>query len=117
MIIAVDFDGTLFENNVNFPFVGKPIPGGKLVLNILKKLGCYIIICSARNNSILNDPVDKFLGMFFMIKALLDNDIPFDEIDWGDTGKTRADVIIDDKAIGFRGNWIDTLKEIIKYFL
>jgi len=115
MIIAVDFDGTIFNSGSKFPYVGTLIPGAREALLLLKKLGCHIIICSARNNSILNNPVNKFLGMYFMIKALLDYDIPFDEIDFGDHGKTYADIIIDDRAIGFRGNWIDTLKEVFNH--
>jgi len=106
-IIAVDFDGVIVD--FAFPGIGQIKKGAKEVLKLLKKKGCKIIIFSGRTDITFPENQDN-KRYDEMLKFLIKNDIPFDDI-WTGRGKLIADVYIDDKAIHFT-NWIDTLKEI-----
>lgn len=111
MRIAVDFDGTICEDN--FPDIGKPKPDVREVLYRLKELGYYIIIWSCRTshwdyNTYGGDPKQPTLNRLRvadMIAWLLEHNIPYDEIDDGSRGKPSVDYYIDDKAISFKNNW------------
>ncbi|MCK4357829.1 MAG: hypothetical protein KAW92_03675 [Candidatus Cloacimonetes bacterium] len=102
--VAIDFDGTIVENK--YPKIGPLKDNAVHAINLLKELGCYIIITSCRTNSTLYPSLlaranQAQIMQMFLIK----NGIPFDEVDDGCQGKVVADVYIDDHAIRFEDNW------------
>lgn len=94
MLIGVDLDHTLVH-------IDKPLPGAKEAMQKLKELGHNILIHSCNN-------------VGWIKKVLNDNDIPYDYI-WGsehDLGKPVCAAYIDDKAVAFRGDWEQSLKDV-----
>ena len=92
--VAVDFDYTLVKRDTL-------IPGAKEAMQKLRDMGYNIIIHSCNNRD-------------WIARVLNTNNIPYDYI-WDsslDRGKPIADWYIDDRAIGFRGDWDAVVKEI-----
>jgi hydroxymethylpyrimidine pyrophosphatase-like HAD family hydrolase len=97
MIIAVDFDGTLFEDN--FPYVGKPNLPLIEKLKGLKSRGVKLSLWTCRRGQALNNA----------IIAAADHGLHFDVINGnlgdtimeynGDSRKIFATYYLDDKAI------------------
>ncbi len=112
MKIAIDFDGVLHLYSKGWnggEIYDPPVPGAKEAMERLKEAGHTLYIFSTRSNKIFrkNDPVDHNKAM----KAWMEkHEIPFDKI-WT-FGKPMADIFIDDRAIGFRGDWEETVKEV-----
>ncbi|KGN77914.1 hypothetical protein HR13_10220 [Porphyromonas gulae] len=111
MIIAVDFDGTLFRDA--FPAVGAVMPGAVEAMRELHLRGHYLIIWTCRYGERLVDAVN----------ALMAHGIPFDRINdhnpdnlaeyGGEAGKkVYAHLYIDDKNLGGFPGWEVALKEI-----
>ena len=111
MIIAVDFDGTLFRDA--FPAVGEVMPGAVDAMRALHRAGHYLIIWTCRYGDRLLDAVN----------ALVAHGIPFDRINdhnpenirqyGGEAGKkVYAHIYIDDKNLGGFPGWEVALKEI-----
>lgn len=96
MLIGVDFDHTIVDND-------KPLPGAKAALQKLREDGHKILIHSCNNYD-------------WILKVLNNHEIPYDYIwDSGhDIGKPVCDCYIDDRAIGFRGDWKQTIVEVEK---
>lgn len=97
--IAVDFDHTLIDTPT-----GKPIKGALDALEQLRELGHKIVIHSC------NNPL-------FIRQWLAEREFPFDAI-WGESpidegAKPVAAVYIDDRAVAFRGNWNETLRDTL----
>jgi len=93
--IAVDFDHTLVE-------LDTPLPGAKQAMERLKDLGYAIMIHSCNNKG-------------WIEKVLRANDIPYDYI-WNpaeDTGKPACDAYVDDRGVGFTGDWNKVIDEIV----
>jgi phosphoglycolate phosphatase-like HAD superfamily hydrolase len=94
MLVGIDFDHTIVNGDT-------PLPGARNALQRLKDKGCAILIHSCNNKS-------------WIEKVLRAHDIPFDYI-WDsatDVGKPNCDWYIDDRGIGFRGDWNVVLEEI-----
>lgn len=101
-IIAVDFDGVIADYSKGYQgkgVFGKPLANTKTLLHRLHQENWKIIIYTTRTEY-------KELA-----KYLKKNNIPFDYINnspWqptiNKTGKIRADVYLDDRAITFDGN-------------
>lgn len=89
--IACDFDHTIVDGD-------KPLPGAKEALQKLRDMGYKIIIHSCNDYE-------------WIQRVLNDNDIPYDEI-WDRLGKPICDAYIDDRGIGFAGDWDSTLTEL-----
>lgn len=87
MVIAVDFDGTLVQGD-------KALPGAKEAVNQLREAGHKILIFSCNRTA-------------WIKRVLEQNDIVIDYIWEGD--KPVCDLYIDDRAIEFKGDWIETL--------
>lgn len=93
--VAVDFDHTLVE-------VDTPLPGAREAMQRLKDLGYGIIIHSCNNRD-------------WIQKVLRNHDIPYDYI-WdpsADKGKPACDAYVDDRGVGFTGDWNKAIDEIV----
>ena len=109
MIIAVDFDGTLFEKRVPYDGrVGKPILDIINVVKLAKRLRHNIMIFTCRSA--------KKNGRKYAINALKKYNIPYDAFnkevvnncdgvyfDIKSVTKPAFDLLIDDKAAGWLG--------------
>lgn len=113
MIIAIDFDGTIVENN--FPRIGRLKPNAKEVISKLKAEGHYIIIWTCRKQQRETEARN----------FLIQNNIPFDLVNesnavnvqkYGgvDTRKVYADVYIDDNGLVELHDWNDIYEMIYK---
>ena len=98
--IGVDLDKTLAENTDYPDFkLLKPIKGAVEAMEKLNSKGWKIIVYTARP-----------WGDYQMIENWLDKyKIPFRRIV---CGKVLLRFLVDDRAIGFRGDWDDVLKQI-----
>lgn len=90
--IAIDFDGTIIDNN--FPFDITIKDKAKETINYYYYLGCYISIWTCRSNWFISD----------CKRILKENGINFHDVNQGNpiyshSRKIYADCYIDDKAI------------------
>ena len=108
--ISVDFDGTICEHK--FPSIGPLKPGAKEALQKLSKK-YTIVISSCRGSKLFNRRFKDNPYIEEMREFLVKNGIPFDRIDMGDEGKVVAIHYIDDRAIDFKNNWDDIVKELL----
>jgi len=107
-VVAVDLDGTILEYSgwKGQKHFGKPIDGAKEALQKLKDEGYVIVIWTTRRNTA---DIAKVLNMY---------GIPFDYINENPyqppdcSNKIYADVYVDDRAVGFRGDWSKALLEV-----
>lgn len=109
-VLIIDFDGTIakFEN---WPNMGEPEKGVKEALHKLKDMGYEIHIASCRTNHELKKyPIDRRDQVRAMERYLNDNEIPYDVV--LDNDKALGVWYIDDKGIGFRGDWDKVVEEI-----
>ena len=92
--VAVDFDGTLVYGD-------KLISGAKEAMQSLRDAGYVIYIFSCN-------------GHDWIQKVLNKHEVPYDYIydSERNVGKPICDWYIDDRAIGFRGNWKAVLEEL-----
>jgi len=98
--LAVDFDETLAKNSGYPDFTpGEPVEGAVEAMKKLNNLGWKIIIHTARHWSDYSG-IENWLNFY---------KIPFRRIV---CGKLMARYYIDDRAIGFRGDWNSVLKGI-----
>lgn len=118
LVIAVDFDGTITDNNC-WPLCKELKNNAKESINFLHDdLNCEIIIWTCRDNELHND-LDS------AINYLKENDIHYDFINengtilkyWpNDPRKIYADFYIDDKSFIFESiNWLK-IKDFIKNY-
>lgn len=109
--VAIDFDGTIVEDES--PKIGPLKKDVVSSINVLKDLGCYIIITSCRTSSLIHPSVtERQVKKQIMENFLRENNIPFDEVDDGTHGKVVADAYIDDRAIKFEDNWNEIVRII-----
>ncbi|MFW5953619.1 MAG: hypothetical protein ACOCSJ_05590 [Candidatus Natronoplasma sp.] len=110
-VIAIDFDGTLFEYDgwKNSNHYGEPIDGAKEIVEKLRDKGFKIMIFTTRGN----EKVVK--------EALEEYDIPYDYINENPHTPPEAEIsdvkppanyYIDDRAIAFKGDWKEVMEEI-----
>jgi len=96
MIVAVDFDGTIAEND-NFPAVGSPVPGALKWLTRFNDEGIDIILWTVRSAEALK------LAENYMADAgirLFGVNVNPDQSSFSTSPKVFADAYIDDRAIG-----------------
>jgi len=112
MIIAIDFDGTIVEDN--YPMIGCLIPDSVDVINELYEAGNIIIIWTCREG---NDKMkaEKFLFDNGIMYHYINENVPGQSIKYkNDCRKIGANVFIDDKNfLGFPG-WKSVKKELLK---
>ena len=105
MRIAVDFDGTIVENQ--YPAIGVEKPYAIKVLKRLAAEGDEIILWTARSGPLLQDAVDwcekqgmKFFAVNSNYHMCLDHQNGFKG-----SRKIHADIFIDDRIIGGFPGW------------
>lgn len=109
-VCCIDFDGTIAEWG-DYPDVGPPTHGVKEALQKMKDRGFTILILSARTSDEMSKyPIDKQMQQKRMMEYLEKHEIPYDEVLKND--KPPATFYIDDRGIGFRGNWEEVLEEM-----
>ena len=101
MILAIDYDGTITENDDSYPEVGKLNPKAVKVLKRLKEKGHILCLWTCR--SYRDGTLQK------AIQQLEENDIHFDYFNESpvDTGspKIACHYYIDDRMLGQKVDW------------
>jgi len=110
MIIAVDFDGTIVEHE--YPEIGKLKEGAIEMLKSLQEQGHELILWTCRADSTLEEAV------VFMREHGIEFDAVNDNISTTNifSRKVYADVYIDDRAVGYPGNWFDIPRILWRQF-
>jgi len=98
-LIAVDFDNTI---NNNFDIkpgerFSKPFPDAANILQAFRADGHRIMIYSCNRQKWVEEWMNHW-------------NLPYDYIWEGE--KPICDVYIDDRAVGFRGDWVQTYKDV-----
>lgn len=107
-VVAVDFDGTLFNEGRDGGF--ECISNGREALVRLKSMGCRIVIYTCR--TAIADARGDLEQEVMLIESLLkDHGIPFDEIYMGH--KLVADIYIDDRAVDVSAGWDSALSQLV----
>ena len=113
--IAIDFDGVLHRYSKGWLKVDyvydPPVEGAAQALIKLKEQGHKIYVFSVRTNTIYHK--DAKHQAKIMADWLQEHGIPYDRI-WT-FSKPLADIYIDDRAIGFKGDWQQTMQEIATF--
>lgn len=111
MTVAIDFDGVLHGYSQGWQdgrIYDPPVAGSREALEAMKAQGWKIYIYSTRSNKLYHK--EQFKDQELAMKIWLEeHKIPYDRI-WG-FGKPMAEIYIDDRALTFRGNWEETLRE------
>src|SRR6056297_3001386 len=104
MRIAVDFDGTIVEDN--YPAIGKELPFATGVLKRLQSDGHQLILWTHRNREQLEEAVMfcKNRGLEFYA---VNNNYPGESKEPCSWQKIRADIFIDDQNVGGILNWTE----------
>ncbi|HNV81590.1 MAG: hypothetical protein WBI34_06535 [Tenuifilaceae bacterium] len=100
--IAVDFDGTLVENE--YPDIGKPKLFAFETLKALQEKGFRLILWTVRSGKELDDAVAfcRSNGIEFYA---VNRNYPEEEWDGSITRKIEADIFIDDRNLGGFVEW------------
>lgn len=110
-IICFDLDNTICKTKKNFYKNSLPIKKNIKCINSLFDQGYYIKIFTARFMGRSNE--DKILaekkGLKFTKKQLKKWNLKYNEIIFG---KPSYDLIIDDKALFFKKDWVKAIKKI-----
>lgn len=102
MRVAVDFDGTIVENE--YPQVGKPMVFAFETLKELQKRGFVLILWTVRTGKLLEEAVDfcRQNGVDFYA---VNRNHPEEEVDAETPRKLDVDVFIDDRNLGGFPGW------------
>lgn len=108
-ICCIDFDGTCCD--MKYPEIGDPKPGVKEALTKIREMGFEIHIFSCRTNpEVTKYLIDRIQQVRLMEEFLDKYEIPYDKV--LNENKPLARVYIDDRAIGYRGDWEKVIKEM-----
>lgn len=111
MTICIDFDGVLhFYKRPFTPQLGPPIQGAAEATQELYRQGHTLIIFTTRGEAeiIAWLSANGFKWHFINFNPE-DTQLQYPT---GNPGKPRADVYIDDRALKFDGNWVQTLQQL-----
>ncbi|MGV6828618.1 MAG: BT0820 family HAD-type phosphatase [Flavobacteriales bacterium] len=110
LIIAVDFDGTLVENQ--YPKIGKPILFAFETLKKLQEKGNRLILWTYRSGKSLDEAIEfcKNNGIEFYA---VNKSYPEEIFDNTLSRKINADLFIDDRNIGGLKPWGAIYQELI----
>jgi hydroxymethylpyrimidine pyrophosphatase-like HAD family hydrolase len=109
MIIAIDFDGTIVEDN--YPKIGKPLTFAFETLKQLEKDGHRLILWTYRSGEKLKEAVEfcRDNGIeFYSVNESYEGE----QMDKNTSRKINADIFIDDRNIGGMLNWGDIYQKI-----
>jgi len=111
--IAVDFDSTIshYDGFKGVGVFGKPVQGAAWALGKFREMGATVIIHTCRREINL------------IAEYLKEHNIQYDYINYSPKNsklnlsnkKIAATVYIDDKAIGFRGQWRETYLDVVNF--
>ena len=108
-VLCIDLDGTICE--FKYPGMGKLNSGVKEAFKEMKEMGFDIWIYTSRTALELNPhPIDRKVEVENIENFLKENDIPYDRV--LNVDKPIAFAYIDDKGIGYRGDWKEVIKEL-----
>ena len=108
--IAIDFDGTLCEDE--FPSIGKPKDEIVAIVKRLQNAGVKTVLWTCRNGSMLSDAERWCQQQELKFDAVNEN-LPEVQQKWGgDTRKVMTDYYLDDKNVGY-GLPIFRLQELV----
>lgn len=96
-IIAVDFDGTLFENR--WPEIGHPITRIHSYIKDQQAKGAKVILWTCRQGELLEAAVKECAKYGLIFDAVNENLPEVMALYGGDTRKISADEYIDDKNV------------------
>jgi hydroxymethylpyrimidine pyrophosphatase-like HAD family hydrolase len=100
--IAVDFDGTIVENQ--YPAIGKPLLFAFETLKALQDKGFYLILWTVRKGKDLEDAV-MFCHEHGVDFYAVNCNYPEEQLDEDTSRKIEADIFIDDRNIGGFLGW------------
>lgn len=110
LTIAVDFDGTLVEDE--FPRIGRPIIFAFDTLKKLQKEGHRLILWTYRKGRALEEAV-KFCEENGIVFYAVNKSFPEEDFDSSYSRKINADVFIDDRNIGGLKSWGEIYQQLI----
>tara|TARA_R110001632_G_scaffold71817_1_gene166376 strand:+ start:10202 stop:10603 length:402 start_codon:yes stop_codon:yes gene_type:complete len=112
LIIAIDFDGTIVEDD--YPKIGKPMIFAIDTILKLQSDGHRLILWTYRSGKKLQEAVDfcKELGIEFYA---VNKNYPEEEFDGKISRKIHADLFIDDRNIGGFLGWTEIYKLIFNH--
>lgn len=96
-IVAIDFDGTLVEDE--FPAIGRPIPGMFELVKRLQEVGVKVILWTCRDHANCEEAVRYCREKGIIFDAVNENIAETQAMFHNDTRKVYADLYIDDKSI------------------
>ena len=110
MTIAVDFDGTIVEDN--YPSIGKPQLFAFDTLKKLQEKGHRLILWTYRHGKSLEEAVTfcKNNGIVFYA---INKSFPEEQFDDKYSRKINADLFIDDRNFGGMVSWGEIYQKII----
>ncbi|PKP24225.1 MAG: hydrolase [Bacteroidetes bacterium HGW-Bacteroidetes-2] len=110
LIIAIDFDGTIVENE--YPKIGKPKIFAFDTLKKLQDNGHRLILWTFRYGKSLEEAISfcKDNGIIFYA---INKSFPEEEFDFKVSRKISADIFIDDKNIGGLLGWGEIYHQLI----
>lgn len=100
--IAVDFDGTIVENE--YPDIGKPKLFAFETLKAMQEKGFRLILWTVRTGNELDQAVEYCRGNGIEFYSVNCN-YPEEELDEDISRKIEADIFIDDRNIGGFPGW------------
>ena len=107
-IIAVDFDGTICENQ--FPLIGAVRQNCMEVLKHLQSQGVVIILWTCRDGALLNDAIAFCHENDFFPDAVNEN---WQHLPFQTSNKIYADFYVDDKSM--EADWWTIMPEILRF--
>lgn len=109
-ILAIDFDGTIVENN--YPSIGKPMLFAFETLKKLQKKGFILILWTYRSDKRLEEAVE-FCQKHGLEFYAVNKSYPEEEYADNISRKINADIFIDDRNIGGFPGWGEIYRELI----
>jgi len=97
MIIAVDFDGTLFK--IDFPNIGEPIWETINWVKKQKENGNTLILWTCRENDYLKQALEACKSVGLEFDHINENTSELNELYGNDSRKVGADLYLDDKGL------------------
>ncbi|WP_410004486.1 BT0820 family HAD-type phosphatase [Aequorivita nionensis] len=110
LTIAVDFDGTIVEDE--YPQIGRPIIFAFDTLKKLQDNGHRLILWTYRKGRALEEAV-KFCEENGIVFYAVNKSFPEEEFDISYSRKINADVFIDDRNIGGLKSWGEIYQQLI----